>query len=202
MDISNKIKSNPRLKDFAMWMIFGDGKPRWWVVNILNKFFHKKGFKSVIRKHARLDVIPWRTFSVGKNTIIEDFSCINNQVGHIYIGDNCTIGLSNIIIGPVKIGNNVIIAQHVCISGLNHGYEDVSVPIRDQLCQKQEIIIEDDCWIGANSVILLGTTIGRHSIVAAGSVVTKDVAPFTIVAGNPAKAIKFYNAVTYKWEKN
>lgn len=202
MDISNKIKSNPRLKDFAMWMIFGDGKPRWWVVNILNKFFHKKGTKSVIRKHARLDVIPWRTFSVGKNTIIEDFSCLNNQVGHIYIGDNCTIGLSNILIGPLKIGNNVIIAQHVCMSGLNHGYEDVLVPIRDQLCQKQEISIEDDCWIGANSVILLGTTIGRHSIVAAGSVVTKDVAPYTIVAGNPAKVIKFYNLNTHKWEKN
>ena len=201
MELSNSIKSNPKLKALVMWMIIGDGKPRWWVVNMLNRFFHNKGYKSVIRKHARMDLIPWRMFSVGANTIIEDFSCINNQVGEVLIGSNCTIGLSNIIIGPVKIGNNVITAQHVCLSGLNHGYEDILVPIRDQACSKELITLEDDCWIGANSVIVLGVTIGKHAIVAAGSVVTKDVAPFTIVAGSPAKIIKQYNASTQKWEK-
>ncbi len=111
------------------------------------------------------------------------------------------MGLSNTIIGPVHIGNNVITAQHVCLSGLNHGYEDILVPIRDQACSKELITLEDDCWIGANSVIVLGVTIGKHAIVAAGSVVTKDVAPFTIVAGSPAKIIKQYNTSTQKWEK-
>jgi acetyltransferase-like isoleucine patch superfamily enzyme len=168
---------------------------------LVNPFFRQTGKKVVIRSRARLDILPWKKFSIGSNTIIEDFSCINNQVGDVIIGNNCTIGLSNTIIGPVNIGNNVIIAQNVCLSGLNHGYEDVTIPIVQQPCDMQLITLQDDCWIGANSVVVLGITIGKHAIVAAGSVVTKDVAPFTIVAGNPAKPIKQYNSNTQNWER-
>ena len=122
-------------------------------------------------------------------------------MGDVIIGDHCTIGISNVIIAPVTIGSNVILAQHVCLSGLNHGYEDIHTPINQQKCTTAEIIIEDECWIGANSVVVAGVTIGKHSVVAGGSVVVKDVPPFSIVAGNPAKLIRQYNPSTQKWER-
>ena len=201
MSIVEKIKSNPRYSAWVLGLFLSNYRPRWWVRNLLNPFFRQTGKNAVIRSRARLDVLPWKKFSIGSNTIIEDFTCINNQVGDVIIGNNCTIGLSDTIIGPVHVGNNVIIAQNVCLSGLNHGYEDVSIPIANQPCEMKLITLQDDCWIGANSVIVLGVTIGKHAIVAAGSVVTKDVAPFTIVAGNPAKPIKQFNTSSQQWEK-
>lgn len=202
MSIVEKIKSNKKLKSFVLWTIMARGAAqcRWWVVLFVHPFIHKRGKGSIIRRSTRLDVIPWRKFNIGKNTVVEDFACVNNQVGDVFIGDNCTIGIGNIVIGPVSIGNNAILAQHVCLSGLNHGYKDIHVPIRNQKCSVAMITLEDDCWIGANCVIVSGVTIGKHAIVAAGSVVTKNVAPFTIVGGNPAKLLKQYNTVTGDWE--
>jgi acetyltransferase-like isoleucine patch superfamily enzyme len=126
---------------------------------------------------------------------------INNGMGDVIIGDRSRVGISSVVIGPVTIGNDVILAQHVVMSGLNHGYEDVTIPIKDQKCTVKPIRIEDECWIGANAVITSGVTIGKHSVVAAGSVVTKDVPPFSIVGGNPAKVLKQYNLQTGQWEK-
>jgi acetyltransferase-like isoleucine patch superfamily enzyme len=148
-----------------------------------------------------MDLLPFNHFSLGKNSTVEDFTVINNGMGDVLIGDGVRIGLSNVIIGPVKIGNNTILAQNVVISGLNHGYSDISLPIKSQPCSKAEIIINDDCWIGANVVITAGTIIGKHAIVAAGSVVTKDVPPYSIVAGNPSRIIKQYNFITQSWDK-
>ncbi len=203
MKLEEKIQSNPRLKNFTLNLLMpvGSARPRWWVRNILNPFMHKKGKGAKIRRYTRIDVMPFRKFSIGYKTIIESFSCINNGMGDVTIGNNCMIGIGSVLTGPVTIGNNVITAQHVGISGLNHGYVDVHTPIRDQKCNVAEVVIEDDCWIGTNVVITSGVTIGKHAVVAGGSVVTKDVPPFTIVAGNPAKIIKQYNPETDSWEK-
>jgi acetyltransferase-like isoleucine patch superfamily enzyme len=92
-------------------------------------------------------------------------------------------------------------AQNIILSGLNHGYEDISLPISQQKTSVAEIIIEDEVWIGANSVIVAGVTVGKHSVIAAGSVVTKSIPPYSIAAGNPAKIIKQYNPATATWEK-
>jgi acetyltransferase-like isoleucine patch superfamily enzyme len=148
-----------------------------------------------------MDVLPFNKFSLGKNSTIEDFSVVNNGMGNVHIGDNSRIGISNVLIGPVNIGNHVIIAQNVVMSGLNHGYEDIHTPIRLQPCTTSPITIGNDSWIGANAVITAGVQIGKHVIVAAGSVVTKNVPDFSIVAGNPARIIKQYNEITQSWEK-
>ena len=87
------------------------------------------------------------------------------------------------------------------MSGLNHNYEDITRPISEQGVVTAPIVIEDEVWIGANVFVAAGVTIGRHSIVGGGSVVTKDVPPYSIVAGNPAKLIKQYNPETRKWER-
>ncbi len=201
MSIKDNIKSNPGLKKFIHWMLIptGEARPRLWVKWFVNPFVHKRGSGSNIKFRTRVDVLPFNKFDLGKKSTIESFSTINNGVGDVIIGENTLIGMSNVIIGPVTIGNNVIFAQNIVASGLNHEYTDVNVPIVQQKILVAPIIIEDDCWIAANSVITSGVTIGKHSVVAGGSVVTKSIPPYSVAAGNPAKVIKQYDFTKQEW---
>ena len=114
------------------------------------------------------------------------------------VGKNCTIAAIN----KVEIGKHVLFAGHVHITDHSHGYEDILQPIAPQrLSCKGPVIIEDDCWLGFSCEILSGVHIGKHSVVAARSVVTKDVPPYSIVAGNPARIVKQYNFETKQWER-
>jgi len=122
-------------------------------------------------------------------------------MGDVVIGNRSFIGMSNVIIGPVEIGDNVIFAQHVVVSGLNHGYKNPDIPIKDQECSTKDIKIGADSWIGANVVITAGVTIGKHAVVAAGSVVTKSVPDYCIAAGNPARIMKQYNHKEESWKR-
>lgn len=203
MGLKEKIKSNDKLKKLVQWSILipNQTRPRLWIKYFVNPFYHKKGKGAIIRRRTRMDVVPWNRFELGTNSTIEDFSAINNGVGAVIIGDRTKIGLSNTIIGPVTIGNDVRLAQNITLSGLNHNYEDVSLPIHVQGVSTAQIIVEDDCWIGANVVAVAGVTIGKHAIVAAGSIVTKDIPPYSVAVGNPARIIKQYNFETSKWEK-
>lgn len=203
MNIAVKIKSNPSLKQFVLWMLQPPfrPRPRLWVKWLLNPFFHKKGKSAMISKNTRLDVFPFHPFSMGAWATIEDFSCVNNAMGEVIIGEKSRVGISNTIIGPVEIGKNVNMAQNIVLSGLNHGYEDINIPPREQKCSTQKITINDDCWIGANVVITAGVTIGKHCVIAAGSVVTKDVPNYSIAAGNPARIIKQYDFNEQTWKK-
>ncbi|MDD4604595.1 MAG: DapH/DapD/GlmU-related protein [Bacteroidales bacterium] len=198
-----RIKSNKKVKEFLIHLMTprNQARPRYWIKLLVNPFVHKKGKRSLIRKHTRMDVFPWNDFILGDDSTIEDFSTVNNGVGPVIIGNHTRIGLSNVLIGPVKIGNNIMFAQNIVLSGLNHGYEDISIPPSKQKTTKAEIVVEDDVWIGSNSVILAGVTIGKHAVVAAGSIVTKNVPPFSVVGGNPAKILKQYNCGTKTWER-
>lgn len=202
MTILSKIKSNPKLKRIALFLLIpkNDNKPRLWVSLFLNPFKHKKGRNTIIRRRTRLDVFPYNKFELGDNSTIEDFSTINNGVGDVFIGNNTIVGIGNTIIGPVCIGNNVMLAQNIVISGLNHGYKDVSISPAFQKVECKSIYICDDVWIGANSVITPGVRLGKHSIIGAGSVVTKDVPEYSVAVGNPAKVIKLFNPDASKWQ--
>jgi acetyltransferase-like isoleucine patch superfamily enzyme len=201
MSLKDNIKSNPGLKKFVHWLLIptGEARPRLWVKWFVNPIVHKKGRGATIKWRTRIDVLPFNKFNMGKNAVIEDFSTINNGVGDVIIGDETLIGMSNVLIGPITIGNNVIFAQNIVASGLNHEYRDVNTPISKQKIVVAPIVVEDDCWIAANSVITSGVTIGKHSVVAGGAVVTKDVPPYSVVAGNPAKIIKQYDFTTNEW---
>lgn len=202
MSIRNYLKNNQKIKSLLHSILVGAGsRPRIWTRWLINPLVHKKSWNAKINWNARLDVLPNNRFEVGPQTLIEMGTIINNGVGDVIIGSNNLIGMSNTLIGPLKLGDNIITAQHVVMSGLNHGYEDIHISIKDQPCTTAQITVEDDCWIGANVVITAGITIGKHAIVAAGSVVTKNVPPYTIVAGNPAKALKQYNFESRKWER-
>jgi len=203
MSLKEQLKSNAFLKKMVLWMLQPPmrPKPRIWVRLFVNPLVHKKGENALIRRKTRMDVFPYNKFELGAWSTIEDFSCVNNAMGDVLIGDNSRIGLSNTLIGPVRIGNNINIAQNVVMSGLNHGYEDINIAPRLQKCTTSPITIDDDCWIGANVVITAGVNIGKHSVIAAGSVVTKDIPPYSIAAGNPAKVIKRYDFMSNQWVK-
>ena len=120
-----------------------------------------------------LKLIPPFHTDCGKNIHIGE---------NVFINSNCTMQDQ----GGVYIGDDVLIGHNVCILTLNHDFE---IEKRAEL-HPSPIHIKNKAWIGSNATILPGVTIGEGAIVAAGAVVTKDVAPNTIVGGNPAKFIK------------
>jgi len=199
----SRLKANPKMKKFLLWLLIpaNQARPRLWVKLFVNPLKHKKGKRSTIRSRTRMDVFPFNDFRLGNDSTIEDFSTINNGVGAVRIGDRTRIGMSNVIIGPVTIGNDIMFAQNIVLSGLNHGYEEIDIPPSQQKTTMAEIIVEDEVWIGANAVVVAGVRIGKHSVIAAGSVVTKNVPPYSIVGGNPARLLKQYNKSTKTWER-
>lgn len=203
MGVRDYIEKNAGLKGLILWLVVHPvtARPRWYISWFVNPFVHKKAWSSKMAWGARLDVLPFNAFTVGEKTVVEAGSVINNGVGDVVLGAHSLVGLRNTIIGPVHIGNHVILAQNVVMSGLNHGYADVSQPIKTQGVITAPIVINDECWIGANAVITAGVTVGKHSVVAAGSIVTKDVPAYSIVGGNPAKLLKAYDKETESWQR-
>lgn len=159
--------------------------------SLLSYPFYKlscKGFKLGSFVHPCASIGNHNLLSIGKNVEINHNVTIWGN--DISIGDNTQINPSTSIYGKVKIGNDVMIAPNCMIAGGNHGYMDVKIPMKYQQGTSKGIIIEEDVWIGANSIILDGVKIEKGAIIGAGSVVTKNVARYSIYAGNPAKFIK------------
>ena len=189
--VRQKFKGNPKLKRFVDWLIMNpvQTRPRWYI-RLMAPLYQHRGRHSVIHRSVRMDTPPYRKFSLGDYSVIESFTCINNAVGDVIIGDHTRVGLHNTVIGPVSIGNHVNLAQGITVTALNHNFNNTDKRIDEQGVSTTHVVIEDDVWIGANAVVLPGVRIGTHSVVAAGAVVTKDVPPHSLVAGVPAKIIK------------
>jgi maltose O-acetyltransferase len=111
----------------------------------------------------------------------------------ITIGDFSELGTNCIIQSNTTIGNNVIMGPDVKIYTRNHNFDRLDLPIQLQGSTNDKVVIGNDVWLGANTIILPGVTVGDHAILAAGSVVTKDVPSFAIAGGIPAKVIKYRN---------
>ena len=144
--------------------------------------------------------VKWRRFTFGKNPYIGRLVYMYAKHS-ISVGDNFYIGKFSQIECDAEIGDNVIIANKVALVGkYDHNYQQIGVPIR--LASKisdndyswkglnEKVIIEDDVWIGYGAIILSGVKIGKGSIVAAGSLITKDIEPFSIYGGFPAIKIR------------
>lgn len=201
MTLKRFINDRPALKRFIHWLLIPphQARPRRWVRWLVNPLVHRHHPTARIRSRVRLDVLPFQVFRLGARTLIEEYCVINNGVGPVELGEGCLLGIGSTVIGPLRFGNQVMTAQHVVLSGMNHDYEAIQTPIRDQPVTTRPIVVEDDCWIGANAVILAGVTIGRHSVVAAGSVVTHNVPAFSVVGGNPARLLKQYDMALGRW---
>ena len=134
------------------------------------------GERTRIAHNAMLDVHNFRGF----------------ENSGITIGDNSLIGPYSFIWGQggVHIGNNVMIGPRVSVLPVNHNFENPGMPIRDQGITAKGIRIDDDAWIAAHAIIIDGVHIGRGSAIAVGALVTKDVPPYSLAVGSPAKIIK------------
>ncbi|MEU6714374.1 acyltransferase [Nonomuraea sp. NPDC046802] len=107
----------------------------------------------------------------------------------IAMGDDCTINPYAVVRGEVRLGSAVRVGAHTSLLGFNHGTAP-DRPVFRQPTTSKGIRIGDDVWIGSNVVVLDGVTIGDHAVIGAGSVVTKDVPAWAMVAGNPARPIR------------
>lgn len=148
--------------------------------------------RAVLRRLAiHGNVVHGKNFRVGRAVII-------GAPHHLHIGDNVSVGPRTVIQVNGSIGDYALIGMHVQIIGReDHEIVEVGVPMSlatwvgdREPRQRDSVEIGRDVWIGASSVILGGVSIGEGSIVGAGSVVTRDVPKYSIVAGNPARVIR------------
>jgi acetyltransferase-like isoleucine patch superfamily enzyme len=168
----------------------------------------------LLKKHSRIK-LPFRATSV--RTLLDYTDSIGSNV---YIGKNALIGINRgatFKIGDgtwinedleiscnnsVEIGSNVVISRRVYIGDNVHPYEDISKPISvDRVSEGGYVKIEDECWIGTGACILKNVTIGKHSVIGANAVVTKDIPPYSVAVGIPARVIKKYDFEKQNWVK-
>lgn len=143
-----------------------------------------------VAKACRAIACSYIFAKAGKNINIERGADFGSGT-LIEIGNNSGIGINCSVPANLKMGNDVMMGPDVMIIGENHRFDDLQIPMNVQgFKETAPVNIGDDVWIGARVIILPGITIGRGSIIGAGAVVTKDVPPFTICAGNPAHVIR------------
>lgn len=150
-----------------------------------NKFLGK--FSKKLRGFAAKGFIK----HCGKNVNIEHGAVISSKLS---IGDNSGVGVDCVCGGELIIGNDVMMAPECVIFSRNHEFSNLDIPMRLQGYKDSEpVVIGNDVWIGRRAMIMPGCHIGNHVIIGAGSIVTKDVPDYAIVAGNPAVVKKYRN---------
>ena len=123
--------------------------------------------------------------------VLDDNVEVRNRTKELLkIDSGVSINRNTVIRGKVHIGSDCSIAPNCMIVGTNHRFSDLEMNIKEQGNTIRGINIESNVWIGANSVVLDGVTIGTGSVIGAGSVVTKNIPPYSIAVGNPCKVIK------------
>lgn len=142
-------------------------------------------------------VVGRQKVSVGARTKLHP-TVILREAERITIGHDCLINHNNVFQagkkdGSIIIGNYVHTGPNVMMFAFNHGFYTTDIPTKEQDYYDASIVINDDVWIGGGSIILAGVIIGKGAIIGAGSVVTRDVPEYSIVAGAPAKVIKYRN---------
>jgi acetyltransferase-like isoleucine patch superfamily enzyme len=164
------------------------------------KWWHNKrlGYENiVVGEGALISPDAWLdgengSIEIGKRCIIHPGAMLLPYDGFIKLGDDCSVNPYTVLYGHggLTIGNAVRIATHTVIIPANHIYADPQTPIFQQEVTMEGVLIEDDVWVGSNVTILDGVHIQKGAVIAAGSVVTKNVGAYTVVAGVPARIIK------------
>ncbi len=197
MDINIKIAENVYFKNAELVEIGGETVicKRVELLAETDSSGIKIGNNAMIERDVRIRVFDQESkIQIGNQVRIEqgvDFFI--SQEGQIEIGDNTYIGCYSCIhsnLTNLKIGRDCSIASHCSIYNSNHSFGDANKTINEQgYTSKGGIIIEDDCWLGTGVKVLDGVKLGRGSVIGAGAVVTKDIPPYSIAVGVPAKVI-------------
>lgn len=161
-----------------------------------------------VSKKTRL--VNLKYVSVGNNCIIDEYAEIYcNRISRdiepsltigndVHISKHCCIGCSN----SITLGDDVRLAPYCHITDRNHVYNDINIPIWKQgSVSPGPVFIGNHTWLGFGVQVMPNVKIGRHCVVAAGSVVTRDIPDYCVAVGMPAKIIKQYNTETKSWEK-
>lgn len=146
-------------------------------------------FGGVLWKKIRYNLVKGFILKCGKDVNFEKGAIISSK---LEIGDSSGIGIDCVISGKTIIGNNVMMGPECVFITRNHKFDKLEIPMQDQgYTEEEQIEIEDDVWIGRRVIILPGVTIGKGAIIGAGAVVTKNIPPYAIGGGVPAKIIKY-----------
>ncbi|WJR67332.1 DapH/DapD/GlmU-related protein [Neorhizobium sp. CSC1952] len=158
--------------------------------------------KSTARKALNYYIATrWRLAEVGEGF---QSSIVTRIPPGSRIGSFAYIGKNFYSAGPISLGDLAMISTSVTIVGNDHGFDDEQTPMRLAFRWMQNItIFEADVWVGHGAVIKAGITVGKGSVIAAGAIVTKNVEPYSIVAGNPARVIKrrFSDSATERYDR-
>ncbi|MBW4612789.1 MAG: acyltransferase [Desmonostoc vinosum HA7617-LM4] len=156
-------------------------------IEIGNEVYIFRGVRIDGRGHRNNRVYLGNKVAIERNV---DIGCLEDTV--IHIDEETFIGPSVCIEGPgdIKIGKHCLIAGHSGIYANNHNFADPIEPIKNQGITRKGIVIEDNCWLGHGVTVLDGVTIGQGSVIGAGAVVNKDIPPFSVAVGTPARVIK------------
>lgn len=159
-----------------------------------------KSFKNTIKLFIKKQLLKRKGVMIHNNctfggvefkgkAVIEPYCRLSGDP-KIIIGNNFYMNAGCHILGEIIFGDDVLIGPKTVIWGRDHGIAKNEL-IRKQNHNKKKIIVGNDVWIGANVTILKGVSIGNGAVIGAGSVVTKDVPEYAIVAGNPARVVKY-----------
>lgn len=193
--LRKSLRKLKKVVDFALCFL----KVKYLLIFSVGKI--KIGNGTLIAPSTDLEVDENGQFHIGKDSRIHRFGKITTLGGEIIVGSETTIGdhatfLGN---GQIKIGDRVMFADNTKIVAFQHQYENVDEPISKQPTTPSKVYIGDNSWIGINVTIVGDVEIGRHCVIAAGSVVTKSIPDFSVAAGVPAKVVKKYCSELGNW---
>jgi acetyltransferase-like isoleucine patch superfamily enzyme len=161
----------------------------------LNKFF--LGNQVIVEDYATLECSEHNNSAIhiGDRSIVRSSAMLISSNGKIKIGSDCSVNPFCFLYGDgdLTIGNWVRIATHTVIVTANYTFDQIDIPIDLQPKVRKGVMIEDDVWIGAGVRILDGCTIGKGSVIGAGTVLTKSVEPYSVVVGVPGRVIRKRN---------
>ena len=159
----------------------------------IRRYFTNSGKGNLIRHNADFWLTDGAVLEIGNQSTILDYAFfqLTKPNPKVYIGNNVVIGRHCMITAKniIRIGDNVLMGAYVQVVDSGHGISKNAL-IREQKAIIQEVVIENDVWIGAGAKILMGVHIGQGVVIGANAVVTQDIPPYSVVGGVPARIIK------------
>lgn len=153
-----------------------------------------------------VQIIGLANVSIGQGTAIGDDTwlnvCLRDDRTRLIIGRAVLVGRQSMLSvgGELEIGDFCLFAPRVFVSDADHVVTNIARPYCEQGFTQGKVVVEENCWLGINTVITGSITVGRGSVVAANAVVTRNVPAFSVVAGVPATILKMFNPGTNAWE--
>ena len=155
---------------------------------------------------AGVQIIGLNGTQIGQGSCIADHAwlniCLRDGEPRLFIGRRVLVGRNSMLssCGRLEIGDHCLLAPRVFVSDADHVYSNIARPYMDQGATSGAVVVEENCWLGIHAVVTGSITVGRGSVIAANAVVVRDVPPFCVVAGVPARIIRMFNPETNAWE--